>query len=527
MLTVNTAGSNIRGHFNGIQGNPHQISGNVHTRLAKVLRAQRKEFEKEDVEAIKIAGRNILGVLDEARELLTLDGDNRYWKELVAKSGDLKTVGEIIRDHDRFSRTAYDAVQVNEAGNSRVMDEVYYCDWLNSQIPDSDPLSKGLHFASTNFSAACDARNRREWIAHLIDDYLVSDETLAKEPKILSVAAGRFREVELSEVLSTAENLTFIPLDVDEHSLELASRCYGGLVKGEIKPEKMDFRALIKNQGLEELGGYDLAYSLGLYDYLKTDSSVAQRLTTYLFKNLNPGGKLVLANYWQSESRGMLEGVMDWWLVFRDYNDMTKLVEDLPPEEVESINLYKSALNDIIYLEVVKKGELERESFVPTFSKEPNLAKRNDEPLLEANKTTHNIPSLYDDGLSLCKLRLDIKDGNARLLVCAGTTQIDSITCTNSSGEDIDGVKALTIEDEKAIFPNDPQTKGEDHLEPLAGIRSKKGFSIPLKLDESSNFLEKPIISITTRHGEKALVSLSNNKLENSELRANVLVEKG
>ena len=66
--------------------------------------------------------------------------------------------------------------------------------------------------------------------------------------------------------------------------------------------------------GRYKVSDFDLIYSAGLYDYL--EPAVAERLTTLLWRGLNPGGQIVLTNFLEgTKDRGWMEALMDWWLI--------------------------------------------------------------------------------------------------------------------------------------------------------------------------------------------------------------------
>ncbi|MGZ3461641.1 MAG: class I SAM-dependent methyltransferase, partial [Archangium sp.] len=93
----------------------------------------------------------------------------------------------------------------------------------------------------------------------------------------------------------------------------------------------------------------DLAYSAGLYDYL--NEATAKRLTRQLFGMLRSGGRLVVANFApNTPDAGYLESFMDWWLVYRDEEQMKGLCSELEPQQIASLSMARDQASNVIYL---------------------------------------------------------------------------------------------------------------------------------------------------------------------------------
>ena len=80
----------------------------------------------------------------------------------------------------------------------------------------------------------------------------------------------------------------------------------------------------------ELLGGLDLVYSAGLYDYLT--EPVGRRLTELLYSKLRPGGRLLVGNLTEMpDSTWIMEFVVSWHLVYRTEESMMRLGSALKP----------------------------------------------------------------------------------------------------------------------------------------------------------------------------------------------------
>jgi len=102
------------------------------------------------------------------------------------------------------------------------------------------------------------------------------------------------------------------------------------------------FVPLKYKSGLIKLNHYDLIYSAGLFDYIRSDSPSqnkgASALVRRLFDCLKPGGQLIIGNY-LSESdfnlhkgyhRTMMEAYSEWILLYRTSEEIIEFTSDLP-----------------------------------------------------------------------------------------------------------------------------------------------------------------------------------------------------
>jgi SAM-dependent methyltransferase len=175
----------------------------------------------------------------------------------------------------------------------------------------------------------------------------IIDETcgVMELPRMLSVACGHLREATMSRAVPAQQVSRFVALDQDELSLavvrESASDC--------IEPVCSSIKALFRGELADER--FDLIYSTGLYDYL--DDRIATKLTSRLFQMLNPGGRLVIANFvpdiWCA---GFMETFMGWSLIYRNSDQMLALTSALPEEDVAGRRTFNEKNANIILLDV-------------------------------------------------------------------------------------------------------------------------------------------------------------------------------
>ena len=235
------------------------------------------------------------------------------------------------------------------AGDAVMIDYIYGTGGLGA-LPDS-ALAKSV-FAYTSASPPSRAvRYRRHRLADMIDNCATEHLHAHKKGlRILSVAAGHGRELELSAAFRSGLISEFVALDQDAESLQELTKAYAGLpVK--ITPMALGVKSLLGDS--HGLGQFDLIYSAGLYDYL--DTRMATRLTAKLFNLLNPGGRLMYANFASDIfGIGFMEAAMDWWLIYRNAEETRALSNEIDKSQVNNMNEYTDPGRNIYFVEVQK-----------------------------------------------------------------------------------------------------------------------------------------------------------------------------
>ncbi|MGC4049770.1 MAG: class I SAM-dependent methyltransferase [Paludibaculum sp.] len=232
------------------------------------------------------------------------------------------------------------------AGDAVMMDYIY---GLGEAIPAAraaTPLGRAIFEYMGTRPSARGVRYRRQLIADLID------RTVARGGnRVLALAAGHLREVELSAAVQAGQVEEFVAFDQDEASLAVVARDYGHLG---VRTVNGSVRAVLA--GKANLGQFDFVYAAGLFDYLS--APVATALTRLMFQMVRPGGTLLIPNFLPGVGdRGYMESFMDWHLIYRDHADMQALASALPPDQVESCRVFDDNNEAIIYLLVRKADE--------------------------------------------------------------------------------------------------------------------------------------------------------------------------
>lgn len=257
-------------------------------------------------------------------------------------------VGEQARRHplhrllleSPFTRRAYEKPR-GYAGDAVLMDLIY------GMVPPADDLSPlggmlyGYEFDSPCFQSV---RTRRAILAREIDSVAAVRET----PRVLSVASGHLREIEWSQA-SRSGRVAITAIDQDRDSLDCIERQYRRYGVSTMAASIGDvLRRAVR------LAAFDLVYAAGLYDYL--DDEVARVLTTALFRVVNPGGRLLIANFTPAtHDAAFMEAIMDWRLVYRTPEQVRALADSITPADLAAVEQFCDENQHVNYMRIVKR----------------------------------------------------------------------------------------------------------------------------------------------------------------------------
>jgi extracellular factor (EF) 3-hydroxypalmitic acid methyl ester biosynthesis protein len=146
--------------------------------------------------------------------------------------------------------------------------------------------------------------------------------------RILSVACGSAPELTLADPSCRFSEIVL--LDQDAEALDFAQSRLKKQDLGSttVQTISTSIRQLSPSTDVLRVGNFDVIYSMGLYDYLS--AAQARKLTSTLWSAVAPGGLLMIGNfqghYW---ARHVMEAVMEWFLIYRDEDDMRRLGDEL------------------------------------------------------------------------------------------------------------------------------------------------------------------------------------------------------
>jgi extracellular factor (EF) 3-hydroxypalmitic acid methyl ester biosynthesis protein len=227
------------------------------------------------------------------------------------------------------------------AGDADMLDLIY------DQRPKTKLSSIGetIFPIVSRFVTGTSVSLRRDIMAHHIDEIA----SIRAMPSVMSLACGHLREAERSVAVNNGKLAKLLAVDQDRHSLhEVAKKNEGGTIEARYA----SVGEIVKGR---QLGSFDLIYSGGLYDYLDDQTAVA--LTMRLFNMLNPGGRLILANFTPTNyGRPYMETFMDWHLNLRSPEALSGMRIACKSEEIQHWFTYSDPYGTIAYLQVERRN---------------------------------------------------------------------------------------------------------------------------------------------------------------------------
>ncbi len=252
---------------------------------------------------------------------------------------------------DPFTRRAF-AKPRGYAGDAVMMDYIYGLGEAGDAAAGASRLGRAIFQYMGGRASAQGVRYRRRLIGGLIDRVADNGGT-----RVLAIAAGHLREVEISSAVRQRKIEELVALDQDEASLAVVARDYANLPVRKIPGS---VRQILS--GKLNPGQFDFVYAAGLFDYLNRAAAIG--LATRMFEMVRPGGLMLIPNFLVDVAdSGYMEAFMDWHLIYRDHADMHELAAALPQDALAQCGLFDDAYRAITYLLVSKRtrsGEARR-----------------------------------------------------------------------------------------------------------------------------------------------------------------------
>jgi len=204
-------------------------------------------------------------------------------------------------------------------------------------------------------------RNRIDYLAGQLLKVAMRAAGQGRKARIMSVGCGPAQEVQrfLAEQKLSAQ-AEFTLLDFNEETLQyVRSTMDDARIQHRRSTPfhyvKKSVQTMLKESGravgLPARLQFDLVYCAGLFDYLS--NQVCERLTGILYDWVAPGGLLIDTNVTScNPSRGWMEHVVDWHLIYRDTRQMAALIPKQSPPDKARIVAEPTGVN--IFLEVIK-----------------------------------------------------------------------------------------------------------------------------------------------------------------------------
>jgi hypothetical protein len=229
------------------------------------------------------------------------------------------------------------------AGDAVMMDYIYGLGEAGHAAQEATPLGRAIFQYMDTRPSARAVRYRRELIAKLIDRTACQGGS-----RVLALAAGHLRELEISDAVRTGKLDDFVALDQDRASLAVIARDYA---RFGVRTIDGSVRQILS--GKANPGQFDFVYAAGLFDYLGTPTASA--LTRRMFDMTRPGGLMLIPNFLAgARDTGYMESFMDWHLIYRDHADMQALADVLPSDAVADCRIFDDDDDTIVFLLVTK-----------------------------------------------------------------------------------------------------------------------------------------------------------------------------
>jgi SAM-dependent methyltransferase len=196
-------------------------------------------------------------------------------------------------------------------------------------------------------------RMMTEWIMAMLDE--------DRQTKIAVVGSAfglEIRDALTSVTNQASQSLTAVLLDLDPAALDFAGNELQPLLPPEqlrLQPANL-FRLAERPNLAAKLTGSDLILCPGLFDYL--DEAAAIKLIRCLFRQLSPGGRLVIFQFApHNPTRAYMEWFANWYLTYRDRSAFQRLFE-LAELENAAVEIAAEPLGVDLYAKIDRRESL-------------------------------------------------------------------------------------------------------------------------------------------------------------------------
>ena len=208
----------------------------------------------------------------------------------------------------------------------------YILDYHKGQYLGKTTYQKLINYYTCNIPIAKSNVKRKDFLKTKISDTLDSKNRV----RILSVASGPLRElIELVREGKIDRPLQFTCVDFEERTLQYVKSEMNGIESEkkrllEINYIRQNISGLIRDKTFsKEVGGQDLVYSAGLFDYL--NDRLATKFVQILYSLVDKNGTLIICNASSKNSsvRSYYELLGDWVFYHRTKEDLLAWVHDI------------------------------------------------------------------------------------------------------------------------------------------------------------------------------------------------------
>jgi extracellular factor (EF) 3-hydroxypalmitic acid methyl ester biosynthesis protein len=200
-------------------------------------------------------------------------------------------------------------------------------------------------------------RNRIDTLQKCLQTETLRATQQNRRAKVFNLGCGPAAEIQRFMRDSACSNTTdFTLLDFNDETVAFARQTMNEIkfqnrrATG-IQVIKKSVTQLLRDSSKFERGSFDLVYCAGLFDYLS--DNVSTMLLEVFYELVSPGGLVLVSNVDAcNPSRGWMECMVDWYLVYRDAGQMRELI----PEGIagDSVRIFSEPSSVNIFAEIRK-----------------------------------------------------------------------------------------------------------------------------------------------------------------------------
>ena len=309
---------------------------------------EREEFERKVLEALREPAMVSLVALFEKFEQLAvkIEKESQIAHNLYAKRALHPLVLCSPFMHRTFEKPlgyAGDYEMVNMMTRNPLEGGSFYAKILNTFFLETAPVV--AH------------RNRIDTLVNHLKAEVFRATQSGRRAKIFNLGCGPAAEIQRFLRDVTWSSLAdFTLLDFNDETVAFAQQLLSQIRnqngrKAGLEVIKKSVAQLLKDSRKLRPGSYDLVYCAGLFDYLP--DNVCTRLLEVFYELTAPGGLVLVTNVDTcNPSRGWMECMVDWFLVYRDAKKMREI---MPAEIADDFVRVSSELSSVnIFAEIRK-----------------------------------------------------------------------------------------------------------------------------------------------------------------------------
>ena len=238
-------------------------------------------------------------------------------------------------------------------GDYEVMRFMYERDFEGATL-----FAKALHYAFLQTGGARAVPCRKNMIKQQLRARVEAHRGIERPLRILSVASGPAQEFYelVRELPADVPPLELVLFDQDKGALSYAYRRLKPIVDerfhGAVQILYLhdSIKRLLRDAELfTGFGSFDVIFSCGLYDYLRTTTAVV--LARNLYDRLGPGGTLYIGNMVpENPSRWYIENHLDWFLIHRTRAQLAEIGMRAAPESQPHIIEEETGVNPFVVM---------------------------------------------------------------------------------------------------------------------------------------------------------------------------------